>query len=186
MTTSKQLSNQAANWRRTATALRNMAELTMPGLSTLERKALVNVASIVERLAASNTDAAINMQAQEKKLAQDIEAAKALARPIVMALPMATTAEKLACMLFFSRNHLEKRIIDGHDAHRFLQSYLEDDLRELINTLAINHAYGRATVQAQADELRRQHAALVQNPEINKLATRIDAAIESQQHGARA
>lgn len=179
MTTSKQLANQAASWRRAATTLRNMAEWTE--ISTADRVALLKAASIVEREATGATDASISKKAAEKKLERDIAAGKALAQPIVMALPMSSTAEKLACMPAHSRAHLDGLITGGHEPSRMLQAFLEDDLRELIFTMAINHAKGRSPVNAQADELRRQHAALVQHPEITQLAARIDAAIAQSQ-----
>lgn len=181
--TGKHLKDRAANARRAATTLRQLAKEI--DTSVADAGVMLAAATIVEKIANQTAKLGNERKAKEEQYERDFNAALTKTTKIVSGLPNNTTLEKIAVVAFATyRLQFIAKDIETGDKAAALQASLkywnDDTRRDLAHGMAADFVKGRKTLEAAMVELHERFAANQQLPAVTSLSQRLDRATAPQ------
>lgn len=185
--TGKYLKDRAANARRSATTLRQLAESME--LSIADRGVLLTAAAIVEGVATQTARLGKERKASEEKFERDIRAARAKIKPAIDALPGATVLDKVAvtCCIQHFNDHLLRALRDDKspsDSTWSLNYWYDQAKNDIAASLAYAVVTKKVTVESVIADLVSKHREAVANTATIRIAERFESAIHPNKEAA--
>lgn len=156
--TGKFLKDRAANARRAATTLRQLAESAENSIA--DRGVMLAAAAIVEGIAAKTAKLGKERKANEEKYERSLKAAIADATKLIDSLPKSTILDKVAIVACVRHRlpYLTEELDEDNDAGRLLRSldyWAADTRRDLAHDMASSALRGKVAV---AEEFAKTQA----------------------------
>lgn len=180
------LKNRGAVAKRTATALRSIADDNVFDIA--DRGVLLAAAKIVDSYGCRKAKEAATAKAEEAKYERDNKAARAKIEPAVRSLPNQSIAEKvaLACMRLGYSGYLVRSL--SQPTPREIQWELDYYSQQAASDTIANAAYWVATGKGSAEQaikdIQAKHIAIAEDPATKALAARFIEALKPEQVAA--
>jgi hypothetical protein len=180
---SSTLKNRSSVAKRTATALRSIAD--DPAFDIADRGVLLAAAKIADSFGYRKAKESLAAKAEEIKFERDSKAARAKIEPIVMALPHKTIAEKVvtACLVSHFNGYLIRTLSQPtlREIQWELDYYTESALRDTIASAAYWVATGKGNADQAIKNIESKHLEVKTDPKIISLAQRFESALQTTQ-----
>lgn len=181
---SSTLKNRSSVAKRTATALRSIAD--DPAFDIADRGVLLAAAKIADSFGYRKAKESLAAKDEEIKFERDSKAARARIEPIVMALPHKTIAEKVvtACLVSYFNGYLIRTLAQTFPQREIQWELDYYSITALSDTVA-SAAYWVATGKGNADQaiknIESKHLEVKNDPKIISLVQRFESALQTTQ-----
>jgi hypothetical protein len=180
---SSTLKNRGSVAKRTATALRSIADDS--AFDIADRGVLLAAAKIADSFGYRKAKESLAAKAEEIKLERDSKAARAKIEPFVMALPHKTIAEKVvtACLVNHRYGHLIRSLSQPtqREIQWELDYYSDSSLRDTVASAAYWVATGKGYADQAIKDIESKHLEVKNDPKIISLAQRFESALQTTQ-----